>query len=81
MSAANFESYLAGTWAVGRDGAGALVVGVGNPLVRATLEQRFRQHIKRAVFEVAGERTGLVLLHVADRAVDDEAAGVVEMQG
>jgi hypothetical protein len=53
MSQANVESYLAGT-----EGASfaddELTVQVGNPLVREALEQRFRQHILRALYDVVG---------------------------
>jgi hypothetical protein len=61
MSAANFEQ-LAGTVALGRDATGALVVGAGNPIVRRTLEERFRQHIAWALYDVAGCRVGVVLV-------------------
>jgi chromosomal replication initiator protein len=53
MSQANFESYLAGTTATAFDDD-ELTVAVSNPLVRETLEQRFRQHIVRALFDVVG---------------------------
>jgi chromosomal replication initiator protein len=53
MSQANFESYLAGTVATAFDDD-ELTVAVSNPLVRETLEQRFRQHIMRALYDVVG---------------------------
>jgi chromosomal replication initiator protein len=53
MSQANFESYLAGTQATSFEGD-ELTVAVTNPLVRETLEQRFRQHILRALYDVVG---------------------------
>jgi chromosomal replication initiator protein len=53
MSQANFESYLAGTQASAFDDD-ELTITVQNPLVRETLEQRFRQHILRALFDVVG---------------------------
>jgi chromosomal replication initiator protein len=53
MSQANYESYLAGTAATAFDDD-ELTVAVSNPLVRETLEQRFRQHILRALFDVVG---------------------------
>src|SRR5688572_13721696 len=53
MSQANFESYLAGTQATAFEDD-ALTVAVSNPLVRETLEQRFRQHILRALYDVVG---------------------------
>src|SRR3954451_9280575 len=46
MSQANFDSYLAGTSATAFEDD-ELTVVVTNPLVRETLEQRFRQHIHR----------------------------------
>lgn len=61
MSQANFESYLAGTEAsVFADNE--LTVAVPNPLVRDTLEQRFRQHILRALFDVVGRPCRLRLV-------------------
>jgi chromosomal replication initiator protein len=53
MSQANFESYLAGTGATAFEDD-ELTVTVSNPLVRETLEQRFRQHILRALYDVVG---------------------------
>jgi len=53
MSQANFESYLAGTSATAFDDD-ELTIAVGNPLVRETLEQRFRPHILRALYDVVG---------------------------
>jgi chromosomal replication initiator protein len=53
MSQANYESYLAGTSATAFEDD-ELTVAVSNPLVRETLEQRFRQHILRALFDVVG---------------------------
>src|SRR3954463_11623333 len=54
MSQANFESYLAGTEATGFEDD-ELTIAVSNPLVRETLEQRFRQHILRALYDVVGK--------------------------
>ena len=53
MSQANYESYLAGTQARAFD-EDELTIAVSNPLVRETLEQRFRQHIVRALYDVVG---------------------------
>ncbi len=53
MSQANYESYLAGTQAKAFD-EDELTIAVSNPLVRETLEQRFRQHIVRALYDVVG---------------------------
>lgn len=53
MSQANFESYLAGTTATGFD-EDEVTIAVANPLVRETLEQRFRPHILRALYDVVG---------------------------
>src|SRR5688572_14812829 len=53
MSQVNFESYLAGTEATAFEDD-ELTVAVSNPLVRETLEQRFRQHILRALYDVVG---------------------------
>lgn len=56
MNRANFETYFAGTVGVrfddGDGEAGALVVSVPNALTRATLEERFRQAINRALYDV-----------------------------
>lgn len=61
MSQANFESYLAGSVGARMEG-GLLTVAVPNPLVREVLEQRFRQHILRALLDVLGSpcRVGFV---------------------
>lgn len=53
MSQANYESYLASTSAIAFEDD-ELTISVSNPLVRETLEQRFRQHILRALFDVVG---------------------------
>jgi len=53
MNQANFESYLAGTSATAFEGD-ELTVAVSNPLVRETLEQRFRPQIGRALYDVLG---------------------------
>src|SRR3954452_9036613 len=53
MSQANFESYLAGPSATSFD-EDELTVAVANPLVRETLEQRFRPHIMRALYDIVG---------------------------
>jgi chromosomal replication initiator protein len=56
MNQANYESYLAGTAATAFDEDGLeLVVAVPNPLVRETLEQRFRPAINRALYDVLGQ--------------------------
>ncbi|MFN8525225.1 MAG: chromosomal replication initiator protein DnaA [Chloroflexota bacterium] len=53
MNKANFDSYLAATTATELEGD-ELIVAVQNPLVRETLEQRFRPAIHRALFDVLG---------------------------
>jgi chromosomal replication initiator protein len=53
MNRANYESYLAGTTATAFD-EDELTVAVPNPLVRETLEQRFRPAITRALWDVLG---------------------------
>src|SRR3954452_12496326 len=53
MSQANFESYLAGPSATSFDDD-ELTIAVANPLVRETLEQRFRPHILRALYDIVG---------------------------
>ena len=67
MNRANFESYLAGTTASGfeRD---ELVVAVPNPLVRETLEQRFRPAINRALYDVLGRPCKVRLVSGTGRA-------------
>jgi len=61
MSQANFESYLAGTTATVFD-EDELTVAVPNPLVRETLEQRFRPHIVRALYDVVGRPCRVLLV-------------------
>ena len=61
MSQANYESYLAGTQATAFDDD-ELTVAVSNPLVRETLEQRFRPHILRALFDVVGRPCRIQLI-------------------
>ncbi|MFN8636290.1 MAG: chromosomal replication initiator protein DnaA [Chloroflexota bacterium] len=67
MSQANYESYLAGTTATAFDDD-ELTVAVSNPLVRETLEQRFRQHILRALYDVVGKPCRVNLTSGAGRA-------------
>ena len=67
MSQANFESYLAGTQATAFDDD-ELTVAVGNPLVRETLEQRFRQHILRALYDVVGRPCRIQLVSSGARS-------------
>ena len=67
MNQANFESYLAGTTATAFDGE-ELTVAVSNPLVRETLEQRFRPQIGRALYDVLGRRCGVRLISGGGRA-------------
>jgi chromosomal replication initiator protein len=67
MSQANFESYLAGTKASAFDDD-ELTIQVQNPLVRETLEQRFRQHILRALFDVVGRPCRIRLTSTGGRA-------------
>src|SRR4051812_39851407 len=73
MSQANFESYLAGTEASSFEDD-ELTILVHNPLVRETLEQRFRQHILRALFDVVG-RPCRIRLTSAGRAPSNGADG------
>src|SRR5262245_18904924 len=73
MSQANFESYLAGTQATTFEDD-ELTVAVSNPLVRETLEQRFRQHILRALYDVVGRPCRIQLVSGGGRqanGVDD----------
>ncbi|MCC6175522.1 MAG: chromosomal replication initiator protein DnaA [Chloroflexi bacterium] len=67
MSRANFESYLAGTSGTAFEDD-ELTVSVGNPLVRETLEQRFRPHIVRALFDVVGRPCRVRLVSGGGRA-------------
>jgi chromosomal replication initiator protein len=53
MNQANFDSYLAETTASAFE-EDALTVAVPNPLVRETLELRFRPQINRALYDVLG---------------------------
>ncbi len=86
MSQANYESYLAGTSATEFEDD-ELTVAVSNPLVRETLEQRFRQHILRALYDVvlaaqaaAIERTrpGARFIEPHDAAVRVLAQGMID---
>lgn len=70
MSVANFESYLVGTAGVAFEDD-ELTVTVGNPLVRDTLEQRFRQHILRALFDVVGRPCRLRLADARQNTSSD----------
>jgi chromosomal replication initiator protein len=67
MSQANYDSYLAGTEARGFEDD-ELTVAVGNPLVRETLEQRFRQHILRALYDVVGRPCRIRLISGSARS-------------
>ncbi len=67
MNQANFESYLADTTATGFDGD-ELTVAVSNPLVRETLEQRFRPQIGRALYDVLGRQCRVRLVSGGGRA-------------
>ncbi len=70
MSQANFESYLAGTTATEFEDD-ELTVAVANPLVRETLEQRFRQHILRALFDVVGRPCRVRMISAGPRPTAD----------
>jgi chromosomal replication initiator protein len=61
MNEANFNSFLADTRATALDEQG-LTVTVPNPLVRETLERRFRPAIQRALFDVLGRGCGVRLV-------------------
>jgi chromosomal replication initiator protein len=67
MSQANYESYLAGTQATAFEDD-ELTVAVSNPLVRETLEQRFRPHILRALFDVVGRPCRVSLVSAGSRS-------------
>jgi len=54
MTRAHFDTYFKETWAVGQE-EGALVVGVKNPFLQETLEQRFAGLIRKTLADVAGE--------------------------
>ena len=69
MSQVNFESYLAGTEATAFEDD-ELTVAVSNPLVRETLEQRFRQHILRALYDVVGRPCRVHLVSGSARAAN-----------
>ncbi len=69
MNQANFESYLAGTTATAFDDD-ELTVAVSNPLVRETLEQRFRPQIGRALYDVLGRPCRVRLVSGGGRAGD-----------
>ena len=53
MTQANFEANLGATRAVAFEDD-QMTVAVGSPLVRDTLDARFRQHILRALFDAVG---------------------------
>ncbi len=61
MTRANFETYFKDTWAIGREGQ-TLVVGVKNPFLQETLEQRFAGLIRKTLSDVAGEPLEVRLL-------------------
>jgi chromosomal replication initiator protein len=61
MNEANFNSFLADTRATEFDENG-LTITVPNPLVRETLERRFRPAIQRALFDVLGRGCGVRLV-------------------
>ena len=67
MNQANFESYLAGTTAAAFDGE-SLTVAVANPIVRETLERRFRRSIERALYDVLGRACEVRLVTAGGRA-------------
>lgn len=67
MSEANYRSHLGETVGASFEG-GQLTVAVSNPLVRETLDQRFRQHIARAVFDVVGHECRVQLVTGRARA-------------
>jgi chromosomal replication initiator protein len=67
MNRANFESYLAETRATAFD-QDELTVTVPNPLVRETLEQRFRPAINRALYDVLGRPCKVRLVTGGTRA-------------
>ncbi len=66
MNEANFNSFLAETRATAFDERG-LTVAVPNPLVRETLEQRFRPAIQRALFDVVGQQCAVRLVSGGSR--------------
>ena len=51
MSRANFDTYFKDTWALGLEDQ-ALVVGVKNPIIQETLEQRFAGLIRKTLADV-----------------------------
>src|SRR5436190_13892972 len=61
MTRANFETYFKDTWGVGLEGQ-TLVVGVKNPFLQETLEQRFLGLIRRTLGEVAEGLTDVRLV-------------------
>ena len=74
MSQANYESYLAGTSATAFEDD-ELTIAVTNPLVRETLEQRFRQHILRALFDVVGRPCRVRMTSGSMRSTTNDADG------
>ncbi len=81
MNRANFQSFLAGTTGSGFDGD-EMVVAVPNPLVRETLEQRFRPAITRVLYDVLGRACKLRLVSGGGRAGGDaEGFGLFGLPG
>ncbi len=54
MTRANFDTYFADTWALSLEGQ-TLVVGVKNPFLQETLEQRFMGQIRKTLGDVADQ--------------------------
>jgi len=67
VNRANFESFLDGTVATAF-GEDELTVAVSNPLVRETLDQRFRPTIKHALYNVLGRPCEVRLVSGVRRA-------------
>jgi chromosomal replication initiator protein len=67
MNRANYDSYLAATFATGYDGS-ELTVAVPNPIIRETLERRFQPAMMRALLDVVGHQVGVRLVNGTARA-------------
>src|SRR5215213_8047328 len=67
VNRANYESFLDGTVATAF-GDDELTVAVSNPLVRETLDQRFRPTIKHALYNVLGRPCEVRLVSGGNRA-------------